>query len=585
MKIHGFGWVVLLGIGCSDSGTFSVIEEGEDAVVPELVLVVDAPLYGQFVGDGPVSVSGKVSPPDSVVQVEDLVVQTDEDGLFSVEIPVDYAYRIIDVQAELAEQVSKERIPVFGGMDPLESWPGGLPLWMTDDGLARAGALGGAVVDGTGWDQTLLDLVPLIEGDSVRIGPTDITHDPTEVILNSSEEGLAIGLSIDELELGLEAGINLGFLGWADFPGSAGIDELAASFTIRPWLDEQRMLFIELVGSEIVVGEVVLDVIGIDLGSLADGLDLVVELIDVGVEALIDGIFGASGEIPLGGPWAFELDLLGDEPLAMSLDAIETRASGIGMLVGISLDGEEQVAELIEPSDDVSPPEADALLGLHDGLAQPLLDSELLALLEEDMVFSGILADIIEISILALDGAPVAVDVDGWCLGVEMGDARLVRLGDSLENMANIYLPDAQVTIGQLPPGATTCQDWLVASLAIEVGLEITEGTEVAIQLEIPEGAVLYYEADFYDEDEVIEGLGGLLESSLDLLGGSLAFDLSDLLGGELSGDLLGGLGLDIDPELLDAIELQLVDVRADTTSGIEGMSWIVMSLFAEPTE
>jgi hypothetical protein len=85
------------------------------------------------------------------------------------------------------------------------------------------------------------------------------------------------------------------------------------------------------------------------------------------------------------------------------------------------------------------------------------------------------------------------------------------------------------------------CDDWLVTSLAAEVGIEISDGSKIGIDLNVGEGAVLYYGAKDYDEDAVVSGFGSYLSTMMNLLGGVAEFDLADILGG--GGDPLG-LGL-----------------------------------------
>ena len=85
-----------------------------------------------------------------------------------------------------------------------------------------------------------------------------------------------------------------------------------------------------------------------------------------------------------------------------------------------------------------------------------------------------------------------------------------------------------------------------MASLALEVGLELEGGTSLSFGIDAPQGKVLSYGATGVESDEVVARLGGVLTSLLDLVGGFAQFDLADVLGGGL-GDLggLGGLGGD----------------------------------------
>ena len=77
-------------LSCQGQGVF-------EQVPPELTLAVEQPAYGDFVGDGPVVVSGTVSSPDAWVWVEGRRANVGSDGRFQVELPVLGAYRILDV--------------------------------------------------------------------------------------------------------------------------------------------------------------------------------------------------------------------------------------------------------------------------------------------------------------------------------------------------------------------------------------------------------------------------------------------------------------------------------------------------------
>ena len=71
---------------------------------------------------------------------------------------------------------------------------------------------------------------------------------------------------------------------------------------------------------------------------------------------------------------------------------------------------------------------------------------------------------------------------------------------------------------------------WLSASLAAEVGLVVNDGSKLGIDLEIAEGAVLYYGADDVGEAELLPALSGLVQTMMGF-GGVAEFDLAELLG------------------------------------------------------
>ena len=73
-------------------------------------------------------------------------------------------------------------------------------------------------------------------------------------------------------------------------------------------------------------------------------------------------------------------------------------------------------------------------------------------------------------------------------------------------------------------------------SLAAEVGIEIADGTKIGIDMNVGEGAVLYYGAEEYEEDAVVQGFSSYLSTMMSLLGGFTEFDLADILGGDTLG-------------------------------------------------
>ena len=76
--------------------------------------------------------------------------------------------------------------------------------------------------------------------------------------------------------------------------------------------------------------------------------------------------------------------------------------------------------------------------------------------------------------------------------------------------MASLYLPDFRMNVGIQDDG--DCEDWLNASLATEVQINVKEGSKLAIDVKIDDGSLLYYGSDDYQdgdisEEEVIEAL------------------------------------------------------------------------------
>ena len=155
---------------------------------------------------------------------------------------------------------------------------------------------------------------------------------------------------------------------------------------------------------------------------------------------------------------------------------------------------------------------------------------QLLTLLNQNLDLSGSFGDILGAGIETLPGGDDAPNGDGWCLTLDPGTATVVRMQEGIEPLVALYIPDLQVNVG-IKDG-DDCEDWLVASMATEVGLKVKEGSKLGIDLSIPEGAILYYGADDYTEAEVVEGLAGYLEGIIGLVGGLAEIDLAELLGG-----------------------------------------------------
>ena len=49
------------------------------------------------------------------------------------------------------------------------------------------------------------------------------------------------------------------------------------------------------------------------------------------------------------------------------------------------------------------------------------------------------------------------------------------------------------------------CEDWLNASLATEVQINVKEGSKLAIDVKIDDGSLLYYGSDDYQDGDISE--------------------------------------------------------------------------------
>lgn len=485
---------------------------------------LSSPEYGAFLGDEDILVSGTASPAGTVVVVNDQAVVSGEDGSFELTIPVDGPYRIVEVIA--GDQ--RERIPVFSGNDPEETWPGGLSARLLPAGLDRIGSELGAVIDDIGWADQISALLPSVKGDGYSIVPDGVVNDPTLVVLEGVDGGIEAGVSLRNVGIEYTATVDLfGFP--LEAPISMVFGEIALTAVAVPVLDGDGMVSLELTEPGLV-----LDQPDVTIGVLEGWvLEWVLELVsDWILEPLTDLLLGfvldEFGVLEIGGPLAFETDLLGT-PLSMVLADLAGDFEGVraGLAVGIG-DPAPTTFEVTMPGAEEGDP-SHAALGVHEGLIDVMLSSELLGMLDQELELGGSYGDIIGAGILQLPGGDDAPDGDGWCFSIEPGTATVARMQTGIDPLAVLYIPDMVVNFG-IQQG-NVCEDWLVASLATEVGLGVSGGAALDISLDVPEGAILYYGAEGYDEDEVVAALGDYVGSLIGLLGGFVDLDLGTLLG------------------------------------------------------
>jgi hypothetical protein len=515
----------------------------------ELTLRVDAPVYGQFAGDLPVEVRGQVTDPRAQVWVEGRQVIVGTDGTFRVDLPIDGPYRIVDIEAATPKSHLRERLPVFSGRDPMETWPGGLSIRFTPRGLAHIGETLGAT----------LDDLQLFEGIASGIGAT-ATYEPIDVTLIPSTSGIALVGTVRDLVFALE----IDLFGLGDL--RVGFETLALGATLLPEVDPQGYIVLSVTDTTVVLGDPVLELGVLDpqiiedlLGGLTGGL---ASLLD----GVLDGVLGATG-IPLGGPFDVETDLLGTE-VSMRLDDLFTDDDGLAVLLGLDLGDADRPVTVVPAPSWIGIGPSDLTLGVHEGLFQALLTSALLDLLEQDLALDGVLGTVLGVTIEGLPGGYMAPENTGWCLSIDPGSARVARLQSGTDPLATLYLPDLRFDIG-VNTATASCSPWLEASVALEIGFALRNGSELGLDLSVTEGVVHEYASTGnWTEDEVIASLGGLLEGVLGLVGGQLDVDLNDLLGGALGGGLLG----DSDLTLLDAQPLQ--DSAGKPMEGLYGWSF-----------
>jgi hypothetical protein len=175
-------------------------------------------------------------------------------------------------------------------------------------------------------------------------------------------------------------------------------------------------------------------------------------------------------------------------------------------------------------------------------------------------------------TITSLPGGQNAPDVDEWCLSLAPNDARVARLKYGIDPLAVISMPDVPINIGYRYGTGGECIPWLNASLAIQIGLNVKEGTKLGFDITIPDGAVYYYGAPGdRDEMEIIEQLGGVFDSLIGLVGTQLEFDLAEMFGMGGGEDLLlGGLA----PEIVHS--KPVVDVNGEPVEGMYGVELLL---------
>ena len=166
--------------------------QGDLEPMGDLSLEIASPSYGQFLGNAPLIVTGRVSDPTALVRVEGERVDVGADGSFEHTLSVLGPYRNVDVFASRATDLVRERIPVFAGENPIDSWPSAMTARITPDGFARMGQALGAAIDATNWDQQLAESIPTLDTGALYLGVTDLTHEPTEVVLRPVDGGLDV---------------------------------------------------------------------------------------------------------------------------------------------------------------------------------------------------------------------------------------------------------------------------------------------------------------------------------------------------------------------------------------------------------
>lgn len=542
-----------------------------------LSLELTSPEYGQFLGAEAALVTGRVSPRNATLLIEDQPVEIADDGSFSVALPMDgLDYLVVDVEASLATQSLRERIPVFSGTNPALSWPGQATARLTETGLDRIGETVGAFIDATGWDTMIIEQIPSLDTDWVDIYPTGLTHLPTVALLEPSTEGIQTTILLEELSLGIEIDA---IDGWINIPIALGFSSISVDLLLSPTMEDDGSLWLYASEASIDLGEAEIELGTLDGWLLELILDAITGFIEPLGDVLLESLLGEISSIELGGPIAFDTDLLGTR-LAASLSSLWTDDDGLGLGLGIGIDDAAPTGAptIPTPGEGDGDTSAHAQVAVHEGAIQLLMQDAFIELLAS-IDLSGMFGSIIGAGVAGLPGGDQAPDGDGWCVSLDPGDAYVVRMKSSLLPLAQLHMPDFRFEAGVQQ--GSDCVDWIEASLELTLDIGLIDGKALDLQVQVPDGALLEYGAEpgTYDEDEVVAALGSYMGTMIGLLGGFLDFDLGELLGGlgGGEGDVLGGVLGDLDVQFTDSRPL-----LNDDGTWTEGLYVLSLDIFAD---
>ena len=547
---------------------------GPDRLEPSdapLELKIQSPTYGAFLGDGPIEVVGQVSDPTATVWIEGQPVAVDGAGRFAVTVPFVADYEVIDAQAgRRAEPAVRQRIPVFSGRPPSETFPGELPAQVTNAGLERLGDQLGAAFDATGWSAGLTAALPSASTSTLSLTPRGVTHAPTRVVLKGVEGGIDVGISIRDLVLTYDAkGTIFGIA--VEVPLTIGYARVGVTALAQPAIRDDGVVYLKARDTRVELGDAVVDIAGFDIEVvefLLDGLGFVVSWLG---EFLGDVVLDLLGEVDLGGPFDFTTDL-GGTSLAIALRQVwgDPQGLALGATVGIGEAAPFRALNLPmpKPSTRVTEP-VHLVLGVHEGLLDGLIGGAISGALGDDLDL-GPIGAVIGTLVGNLPAGGYAPITQSWCLDLDLGPASVVRLREGIDPIGALYLPDLTVDIGA-DTGAG-CEPWIVANLAVEAEI-VARGSKLSVDLGIGDGAVMFYgaPATAWRESEVIAELSRLVGTLAGALGGQLTFDLAELIGG-LGGEAFLG---EVEPKVLDS-QVML----GDDGQPIEGMYALSLSLW-----
>lgn len=520
-----------------------------------LSLSLDSPSYGEFLGDGAVVVSGQVSPPDAALKINDQSVQPAADGSFSVELEWTDRAMIVYARATRAGEIVKTYVPVFAGEDPRSADPGAVRGLLTPTGLDGLEPMVAETLDAFGIEDQLLGVLPSIETDWIDLVPTSVSSAGAVVDLSAGES--AVRADIGWSELAFTSNVVVGDA-WFEFPVTVSLGVATVAADATPGLSDD-MLTLSLANAEVTLDDVGLDFAGYEIPDwltelLADPIASLVASLGTWLgDLLLDQV----GVLELGGPFAFDLDLMGTQ-LSARLAEVGASTDGVGLGLTLGYD-EDAASELPEGVAALGPTTPDGLdyqlgFGLHEGMFNVLMDELLGDLLDIDLPLEGDYAELLGSGFAALPGGEqLPADRDGFCLALHSGEARVVRMEEgSGAPLARAYLPDLQVDFSVLQEGE--CVPWLSAVMLLVIDLEL-DGTEMGADIGVGQVVILDYGATGVSEQEVAAQLGDVVSGLTGLFAGQLSFDLGEGLD-------LGGL----------SVTPTIVSVEALDASGLYGV-------------
>lgn len=535
--------VLLALVGCNNDYKLN------ESPAEPLSLTVTSPEYASFWGDAPVTVNGVVSPTDALVKVNGERATVDpETGAFTTTVPFPAGDRalMVDVRAVDEDETARVLVPVFDGVDPRAADPGALTAIVTPSGLDAVEPAIEALIDGLGWEDQILAVLPAVDTQYVDLVPASVTSAGADVDLSPDDGAVNVVATLNDVQMTVDVVL---FDTWS-FPVAVTLGEILVGMDAAITVDDGGMLYLSLADAVADIGD-----IGLSFGSLeipdewmAVLADPIAGLVAQLGAALVNVLLEQLGEVQLGGPVAFDTDLMGT-PLSVRLAELDTDPEGVHMGLTISTDGTPagalpEVAPFPATLADGRPYSFG--LGLHEGLFNTLMDDLLGDFLDFDFQLTGDMADLMGGGIAALPGGDqIPEDNEGYCIGLHAGDARVARFAEGVgDPLVQVWMPDLQVDLELIEDGS--CTPWLSSAMFAIVELSL-DGTELAADLEIREAYVLDYRAEGVDDEEVGASLGAIIEGLAGLLMGQLSFDLGDVLGG-------ANLGLGLNPTL-DAVE------------------------------